>query len=130
MMAEHKHGPVGQISRRVGNIEQAVPWYRDILGLQHLYTFGDLAFFDMAGTRLFLTAQDEDPGNPGESVIYFTVADIQGAHQALLDRGVTFTAAPHMIFRHESGVEEWMAFFSDPDGRTLALMAHLDPPQP
>lgn len=129
-MTDINLGPVGQISRRVGNIDQAVAWYRDVLGLTHLSTFGELAFFDLAGTRLFLTADDEDPGNPGESVIYFKVADIRGAHLALAGRGVRFTAAPHMIFRHESGIEEWMAFFTDPDGHTLAIMAQSDPVRP
>lgn len=122
-MNDFSLGPVGQISRRVGNIEQAVHWDRDVLGLAHLYTFGELAFFDLAGTRLYLTTQDQDPGNPGESVIYFTVEDIHGAHEALAAREVSFRGAPHMIFRHESGVEEWMAFFTDPEGRPLAIMA-------
>lgn len=126
-MTDIKLGPVGQISRRVNNIDQAVSWYRDVLGLTHLYTFGELAFFDMAGTRLFLTALDEDPQNPGESVIYFRVGDIQETCQALTARGVTFTSPPHLIHRHESGVEEWMAFFIDPDGHGLAIMAQITP---
>jgi methylmalonyl-CoA/ethylmalonyl-CoA epimerase len=28
-----------------------------------------------------------------------------------------------MIHKHEDGVEEWMAFFSDPEGRPLAIMS-------
>ena len=69
-------GPIGQISRRVPEIEAAVRWYRDILGLTHLSTYGDLAFFDAGGTRLFLTATDEGAGPSGESVLYFRVEDI------------------------------------------------------
>lgn len=121
-------GRVGQISRRVSDIETAVAWYRDVLGLPHLYTFGDLAFFDLAGTRLFLTAAAEGPSEPGESVVYFRVDDIHTACAALTARGVAFLGAPHLIHRHESGVEEWMAFFQDPDGRTLALMAQTGVP--
>ena len=30
-------------------------WYRDVLGLTLLYQFGELAFFDCNGTRLFLS---------------------------------------------------------------------------
>jgi hypothetical protein len=30
-----------------------------------------------------------------------------------------------MIHRHQSGVEEWMAFFEDPDGKLLALMSQV-----
>lgn len=33
-------GPIGQVSRSVSNVGEAERWYRDILGLKHLYTFG------------------------------------------------------------------------------------------
>jgi catechol 2,3-dioxygenase-like lactoylglutathione lyase family enzyme len=118
-------GAIGQVSRHVSDIESSVAWYRDVLGLPHLYTFGDLAFFDCAGTRLYLSVAE--PGTqPGEpSVIYFRVPDIQQAYDALAARGVEFAGAPHMIHRHESGIEEWMAFFKDPDGHLLAIMAQV-----
>jgi DNA-binding CsgD family transcriptional regulator/catechol 2,3-dioxygenase-like lactoylglutathione lyase family enzyme len=118
---------LGQVSRRVSDIEKAVAWYRDVLGLPHLYTFGDLAFFDLAGTRLFLTAIDEGAGETGESILYFAVDDIHEAHASLEGRGVVFTSAPHLIHRHDSGVEEWMAFFDDPDGRALGIMSQSAP---
>ena len=57
-------------------------------------------------------------------MLYFTVADIHAACRALGARGLEFSGAPHMIYRHpETGVEEWMVFFTDPDGNTLALMS-------
>jgi methylmalonyl-CoA/ethylmalonyl-CoA epimerase len=31
-----------------------------------------------------------------------------------------------MIHRHADSTEEWMAFFTDPEGRTLALMARVE----
>src|SRR5262249_52474993 len=42
-------GPIGQISRHVGDLDRAITFYRDVLGLPHLYAFGNLAFFDCAG---------------------------------------------------------------------------------
>src|SRR6516225_6814344 len=45
-------GPIGQVSRTVRDIKEAEAWYRNALGLRHLYTFGSLAFFDCGGTRL------------------------------------------------------------------------------
>jgi len=114
-------GPIGQISRTVQDIKQAEAWYRDILGLPHLYTFGKLAFFDCGGTRLFLTQEGDVPKE--ESILYMRVADIQQAHQELQARGVQFTSVPHMIHRHADGTEEWMAFFKDPEGRPLAIMS-------
>jgi catechol 2,3-dioxygenase-like lactoylglutathione lyase family enzyme len=117
-------GPIGQISRSVKSIEQSHAWYGDVLGLRHLYTFGKLAFFDCGGTRLFLEEADE-PGQ--ESVLYLRVSDINGSYDALVARGVEFVSAPHLIHRHDDGVEEWMAFFNDPEGRPLAIMAQVRP---
>jgi hypothetical protein len=49
------------------------------------------------------------------------------AYDELQKRGVEFINAPHMIHRHEDGTEEWMAFFNDPEGRPLAIMASVSP---
>ncbi len=124
-------GAIGQISRRVGDIDRAVRWYRDVLGLPHLYTYGDLAFFECAGTRLFLSSTAAATGTAtdtaDQSIVYFRVGDIHRAQDELTARGVEFTGAPHMIFRHEDGTAEWMTFFADPDGGPLALMAQVRP---
>lgn len=67
------------------------------------------------------------PDVRSQSILYFQVDDIDAAYDELSSRGVEFTHAPHMIHRHESGTEEWMAFFTDPDGQPLAIMAQLRP---
>jgi DNA-binding CsgD family transcriptional regulator/catechol 2,3-dioxygenase-like lactoylglutathione lyase family enzyme len=125
MPNELKLGPLGQVSRSVRDIAEAERWYRDTLGLPHLYTFGKLAFFDCGGTRLYLSQESAAPGP--ESILYLKVAGIESACKALKERGVEFTNAPHMIFRHADGTEEWMAFFKDPEGRPLALMEQVKP---
>jgi catechol 2,3-dioxygenase-like lactoylglutathione lyase family enzyme len=120
-----KLGALGQVSRTVRNIEEAEAWYRNVLGLTHLYTFGKLAFFDLNGTRLFLMERGDT--SPAESILYLRVDDITSACEALKARGVEFLAAPHMIHKHSDGCEEWMAFFNDPEGRPLAIMAQVRP---
>jgi DNA-binding CsgD family transcriptional regulator/extradiol dioxygenase family protein len=120
-VSELQLGVIGQIARTVRDVREASEWYGNVLGLPHLYTFGDLAFFDCAGTRLMLTAQYG--ARADESILYLTVDDIRSAYQTLLARGVNFVSAPHMIHRHADGTEEWMAFLHDPEGRPLALMA-------
>ena len=117
-------GEIGQLARSVKDIGMAVAWYRDVLGLKHLYTFGDLAFFQCGGVRLMLSAAREDKGD-NLSVIYFRVSDIHAAHLELESRGAAFLGAPHLIHRHADGMEEWMAFFNDPDGNVLALMSQV-----
>jgi DNA-binding CsgD family transcriptional regulator/catechol 2,3-dioxygenase-like lactoylglutathione lyase family enzyme len=117
-------GPIGQIARTVSDIGRAEEFYGTVLGLPHLYTFGDLAFFDCGGIRLYLSLPEEGvPANT--SVLYFRVDDIHAAYDTLRERGVSFNGAPHLIHRHASGVEEWMTFFTDPDGHLLALMSQV-----
>ena len=118
-------GPIGQVSRQVRDIQAARKWYGEVLGLKHLYSFGDLAFFDCGGVRLFLS-QTEQAGD-GESILYFRVDDIRLSHTTLETAGVEFLNAPHLVHRHEDGTEEWMAFFQDPEGRFLALMSQVAP---
>lgn len=120
-------GEIGQVSRGVADIATAEAWWRDVLGLPHLYTFGKLAFFDLGGVRLFLE-EGAKPTTP--SVIYFRVADIEAACTELHARGVEIVSAPHLIHRHADGLEEWMAFFNDNEGRPLALMSQVPAKQP
>ena len=60
-------------------------------------------------------------------MLYFWVDDIDATHQALVAKGVEFDSGPHLVHRDEPGdfdnpgTEEWMAFFKDPGGNTLAL---------
>ena len=117
-------GPIGQISLHVRDIDRATRFYGDRLGLSHLFTFGDLAFFDAGGVRLYLHRKADDDWRPG-SVVYFTVEDIHATQEALASAGVTFTGAPHRIHTHDDGSEEWMSFFEDGEGNTLALMSRI-----
>lgn len=115
-------GPIGQVSRSVRDIQAAQDWYGRVLGLRHLYSFGNIAFFDCGGVRLFLT---EGADEVADSILYFRVPDIRASCADLETRGVEFINAPHLIHTHADGTEEWMAFFRDNEGRPLALMCQV-----
>lgn len=115
---------VGQIAVRVHDVERATTFYRDSLGLTYLFSAPKLAFFDCGGVRLMLTLPEASEFDHPGSIIYFRVADIQGAHALLRDRGVRFKDAPHLIARLPDH-ELWMVFFEDPEGNTLALMSEI-----
>jgi catechol 2,3-dioxygenase-like lactoylglutathione lyase family enzyme len=120
-------GALGQVSLHVRDLARAERFYGETLGLPHVFTFGDLAFFDMDGTRLYLHRKDDGDWQPG-SILYFVVDDIDPAYQELGRRGVERTDEPHVIFVHpDSGIEEWMAFFEDGEGNTLALLEQRSP---
>ena len=127
--SELRLGAIGQVARTVKDFNRAEAWYKDVLGLPHLYTYGKLAFFDCGGVRLMIEDRSigEVPNLHNDSVLYFRVPHIQAAYDTLLARNVEFIGAPHMIARHPDGTEEWMAFFKDCDGGLLALMSQVKP---
>lgn len=120
-------GQLGQVSMYASDAAATEAWYRDVLRLPEVFRFGDLVFFDCGGVRLYLHAVAEEKWRPS-SVLYFVVDDIQSAHVELVGRGIKFSGAPHLVHREDaSGVEEWMAFFEDPDTNMLAIMARVAP---
>jgi methylmalonyl-CoA/ethylmalonyl-CoA epimerase len=117
-------GSIGQISMRATDLPRAVAFYRDVLGVRHLFDAGpDLSFFDCGGVRLMLSRPEKDFDHPG-SVLYFRVDDIQAAHRILSGRGVEFIDSPHLIARLPDH-ELWMTFLHDSEGNTLALMSEV-----
>ena len=114
---------LGQIARTTKRFEESHQWYRETLGLPELYSFGNLAFFDIGGVRLMLTEEEGDLVS--ESILYLRVRDIHASKAELEERGVRFINAPHLIHRHEDGTEEWMAAFEDNEGRPLQLMMQV-----
>jgi len=119
---EIKLSTIGQVSMRAKDIERAIAFYRDTLGIRHLFTFGTLAFFDCGGVRLMLGLPEKPEFDHPGSVLYFKVDDIRAAHATLEGRGVAFEGAPHLIAKMPDH-ELWMAFFRDSEANMLALMA-------
>ena len=121
-------GPIGQVSLSIRHVARAERFYGEILGLPHVFTFGDLAFFDADGTRIYLHRRDDGDWRPG-SILYFRVDDIHAAQARLAGRDVRFTGAPHVIYTDDAtGAEEWMTFFEDGEGNTLSLMSRVEAP--
>lgn len=114
---------VGQIRIQVTDVDRAVAFYRDALGMSLLFAFPGMAFFDLEGVRLMLV-EPEGRAFGGRSAIYYRVADIGQAVKALEARGVAFDDQPHVV--HRDDVHDlWMAFFRDPDDNILALMSEV-----
>jgi methylmalonyl-CoA/ethylmalonyl-CoA epimerase len=107
---------------RAHDIDRAVRFYRDTLGLRFLFAAPpQLAFFDCDGVRLMLSAPEPGFDHPG-SVLYFAADDIHRTHDALSKRGVVFRTPPHKIATLADR-EVWLADFEDTEGNVLALMS-------
>ena len=115
---------IGQIAISVQDLERAVAFYRDKLGIQYLFMASNLAFFDCAGTRLMLSTPEPGQAHSGNSIIYFTVADIDAAYRELVERGVSFDDQPHIIA--DMGTYDlWMAFLRDSEHNLLGIMSEV-----
>jgi catechol 2,3-dioxygenase-like lactoylglutathione lyase family enzyme len=112
---------IGQIAVNIKDVDRAVRFYRDALGLRFLFQAGSLAFFDCGGVRLMLSpAEKPEFDHPG-SILYYRVADIDAAHADLTGRGVAFIDQPHLIHKAPDH-DLWMTFFHDTEGNTAGLM--------
>ncbi len=114
---------IGQIAVNAHDLERAVKFYRDSLGMRLLFEAPPkMAFFDCDGVRLMLSLPEKPEFDHPSSILYFKVDDIHAAQAALVGRGVGFESEPHLVHKTETH-ELWLTFFRDSEGNFLALMS-------
>jgi methylmalonyl-CoA/ethylmalonyl-CoA epimerase len=116
---------IGQIALHADDLNRAVAFYRDILGMRFLFQADPpgLAFFDCGGVRVMLDAvREENTSERVSSMVYYKVPDIHAAHDELVSKGVTFVSKPHLIAKMPDH-ELWMGFFRDSEQNMVALMS-------
>ncbi len=120
-------GPIVQVSVNVKDMPRAIAFYRDRLGMKHLFDAGPkMSFFDAHGVRLMLAiAEKPEFDHPG-SILYFKVDDIEAAHRDLQARGVVFAEPPRLVAKMP-GHDLWMAFLRDSEGNPVALSCERPP---
>ncbi len=113
---------VGQIALNAKNISAATAFYRDVLGLKHLFSVADrMAFFDCGGVRLMLSQPSSAELDHPSSILYLVVPDITAAHAGLVAHGVKIEQPPAMVAKMPDH-ELWLCGFRDPEGNILELM--------
>lgn len=115
---------IGQIAIPIQDLDRAVAFYRDTLGLPFLFQAPPgLAFFQCGEVRLMLS-RPEGGESAQASVLYYKVADIQQAYAILKARQVVFIDEPHLIAKLPDH-ELWMVFLHDFEGNMVALMSEV-----
>ncbi len=115
---------VGQVAVTVGDIDRATAFYRDVVGLRHLFSAPPrMSFFD-GGNGLRILFGEAEPGQAshGSALLYYTVADIEAAHASLTAKRVEVDTAPHLVAKMPDH-ELWLATYRDGEGNTFALMS-------
>lgn len=116
---------IAQIMVTAHDLERAIGFYRDTLGLKFLFQAPpQMAFFECGGLRLLVGVPEKGENDHPASVIYYRVKDIAAAHSSLVAKGVTFITAPHRVARLET-YTLWLADFRDSEGNVLALMSEV-----
>ncbi|WP_066072679.1 VOC family protein [Neobacillus soli] len=115
---------VGQIGVPIKDIDRAVEFYKNLLGLPLLFNTDTMAFFECNGLRLLLSLPEKDQFAHSSSVVYFQVEDIKETYHGLVEKGVIFVDEPHLVAKMGQ-TETWMTFFKDTEDNTHALMSEV-----
>jgi predicted enzyme related to lactoylglutathione lyase len=115
-------GPVGQIHISVTDLDRAIEFYRDVLGIPMMFRVPDrpMAFFKSGEVRIYVGIP-ESPAYRSSVMVYFTADDIDAEYDRLAAAGVAMAEKPHIVYQDDQR-QMWLAFFKDPDGQNLALM--------
>jgi methylmalonyl-CoA/ethylmalonyl-CoA epimerase len=118
---------IKQIALPVNSIEEAKAFYRDTLGMRHVFDAPPaLSFFDCGGIRLML-AGPEGQGKDGDqqhAVVFYDVDDIKATHARIKASGAKSLEEPRMIARM-NGREIWVSSVSDGQGNVVSLMSEI-----
>jgi methylmalonyl-CoA/ethylmalonyl-CoA epimerase len=119
---------IGQIAVNIKDLDRAVGFYRDVLGLTFLFQAPpSLAFFDCGGVRLMLSPPEGPEHDHPASVIYYVVDDLEAAYAGIVARGAESFDGPHLIAKMPDH-DLWMAFVKDTEGNHVGLMSEVRPP--
>ena len=122
MPASAKLSKIRQIAITVSDVETAVAFYHEILGLNLLFRAGpNLAFLDADGVRIMLTTPQGAGAVGANSILYFSMSNIVAIYNSLLDHGAANERAPELAAKMPDH-DLWTGFLRDPDGNLVGLM--------
>ena len=113
---------IGQIAITVSDVEKALTFYRDVLGLTFLFSPAPTLAFLAAGSVRIMLSTPQGAGTVGaNSILYFKVADITAVSAAIVSRGAIEERPPQLAAKLPDH-ELWIGFIRDPDGNLVGLM--------
>jgi predicted enzyme related to lactoylglutathione lyase len=119
---EHKLSEIGQIAITVSDVSVALSFYRDVLGLNFLFSpSSTLAFLSAGSVRIMLSTPQGSGNVGGNSTLYFKVSNLNTVFSGIVARGATAEREPKMAAKLPDH-ELWIGFLRDPDGNLIGIM--------
>jgi methylmalonyl-CoA/ethylmalonyl-CoA epimerase len=112
---------IRQIAINVHDLDRAKRFYRDVLGMKFLFDAPHLAFFDAGGVRLMLGKAESPDLNHLSSLLYYSVSDIDAAHEALVAHGVKVEEKPSLVAPMPDH-DLWISAYRDSEDNIFGLM--------
>lgn len=117
-----KVSSIKQIAITVSDVDKALKFYRDILGLEFLFSAGpNLAFLNADGVRIMLSTPQGAGAVGANSILYFDVTDIESAYREFVGQGAQEERAPQLAANMQDH-DLWTGFLRDPDDNLVGLM--------
>lgn len=118
----NKISKIGQLAITVSDVEEALGFYRDILGLHFLFSPSDsLSFLQCGETRIMLSVP-QGAGEVGKnSILYFSVTNLETVYKNAISAGAEQEREPELSVKMPDH-ELWIGFLKDPDGNLVGLM--------
>lgn len=113
---------IKQIAITVSDVDKALEFYRDILGLEFLFSAGpNLAFLNVDGVRIMLSTPQGAGAVGANSILYFNVTDIEFVYREFVEQGAKEERAPQLAANMPDH-DLWTGFLRDPDDNLVGLM--------
>lgn len=113
---------IGQIAITVSDVVTALPFYRDVLGLNFLFSPAPTLAFLAAGSIRIMLSTPQGAGAVGaNSTLYFKVEHISEMFAAIVARGAIVEREPQLAATMPDH-ELWIGFVRDPDLNLIGLM--------
>jgi methylmalonyl-CoA/ethylmalonyl-CoA epimerase len=110
---------------RVSDLESSIVFWRDMVGLELLWSSGEFAFFDLGDNRLVLNQPLAYQSQESDTEIVLEVDDLYATHGEMTGRGVPFEVEPRPVT--SDGERTLLAtHFRDPDGHLASVTGWVE----
>ena len=110
---------------RVSDLEPSITFWRDMVGLDLIFSSGEFAFLALGDSQLVLNQPVDFESQRSDTEIVLEVDDLAVAFEEMKERGVRFEVDPRPVT--SDGERDLLAtHFRDPDGHLASVTGWVE----